>query len=265
DRFRDRLTDLLELPGAGRVLGGVLWALRSPYRWTRDYVYGLVARPDVLNLPEQTVLTGALGGWLDALQAESLRRAGAQPQSLWRHVAVQFDAELAPQARDRFAADLRAFELKESDDLEQAGKALVDGLEQNAALLYTLRGGKFALDLTIIAGVGYYTWPPGWPLVLVPLGVSASHQFAELATRGVAEGARRRVRSHRERLVASSLSDPLAAWLADWPSTGGTSFEKLQQVLRRVPQAVRAMEQRVRAKVGETARPEEAPTKPPTP
>ena len=173
--------------------------------------------------------------------------------------------DTAPETVDRFAADLRAFELKESDDLEQAGKALVDGLEQNAALLYTLRGGKFALDLTIIAGVGYYTWPPGWPLVLAPLGVSASHQFAELATRGVAEGARRRVRSRRERLVASSLSDPLAAWLADWPSTGGTPFEKLQQVLRRVPEAVRAMEQRVRAKVGETARPEEAPTKPPTP
>src|SRR5262249_40874383 len=31
DRYRERLTDLLELPGAGRILGGLFWALRAPY------------------------------------------------------------------------------------------------------------------------------------------------------------------------------------------------------------------------------------------
>jgi hypothetical protein len=97
----------------------------------------------------------------------------------------------------------------------------------------------------------YFTWPPGWLLLLAPLGVSATHQFAELATRGVAEGARTRIRSHRESLVTNSLSAPLAQWLAEWPTTGGTSFEKLQQVLRRVPDAIRQMEERVSAKVRE--------------
>ncbi len=264
DRFRERLTDLLELPGAGRVVGGIFWALRSPYRWTRDYVFGLVARPDVLNLSEQTVLNGALTGWLDTLQAEALRKDGTQ-QSLWRQIAVRFDAELSPQARDRFANDLRAFELKQSEDLEQAGKALVDGVEKNPALLYTLRGGKFVLDLVIIGNVVYFTWPPGWLLLLIPFGVSASHQFAELTTRAVAEGARHRVRSHRESLVTGSLSVPLAAWLAEWPITGGTSFEKLQQVLRRVPDAIRTMEVRVKAKVAEMTKPKEAPPPIPAP
>ena len=263
DRFRERLTDLLELPGAGRVVGGIFWALRSPYRWTRDYVFGLVARPDVLNLSEQTVLTGALTSWLDALQAESLRKAGAH--SLWKQIAVRFDSELSPQARDRFATDFRAFELKESEDLEEAGKALVDGLEKNPALLYTLRGGKFALDLVIIGSVVYFTWPPGWLLLLIPFGVSASHQFAELATRAVAEGARHRVRSHREQLVTTSLSAPLAEWLAEWPTTGGTSFEKLQQVLRRVPESIRTMEQRVAAKVAALTAPKPHENKVPAP
>ncbi|MBP3956786.1 GTPase domain-containing protein [Gemmata sp. G18] len=263
DRFRERLTDLLELPGAGRVVGGIFWALRSPYRWTRDYVFGLVARPDVLNLSEQTVLTGALTSWLDALQAESLRKAGAH--SLWKQIAVRFDSELSPQARDRFATDFRAFELKESEDLEEAGKALVDGLEKNPALLYTLRGGKFALDLVIIGSVVYFTWPPGWLLLLIPFGVSASHQFAELATRAVAEGARHRVRSHREQLVTTSLSAPLAEWLAEWPTTGGTSFEKLQQVLRRVPESIRTMEQRVAAKVAAITAPKPHENKAPAP
>ena len=83
----------------------------------------------------------------------------------------------------------------------------------------------------------YLTWAAGsaWYLLLAPFGVSATHQFAELATRGVAEGARQRIRSHRESLVTNSLTAPLAQWLAEWPTTGGTSFEKLQQVLRRVP------------------------------
>ncbi|QJW99235.1 GTPase [Frigoriglobus tundricola] len=263
DRFRDQLTDLLELPGAGRLVSGVFWALRAPYRWTRDYVFGLVVRPDVLNLSEQAVLHDSLKGWLDALHAESLRRAGTH--SLWKQIAIRFDSELGPQARDRFATEFRTFELKESEDLEDAGRALVAGLANNHALLYTLQGGKFVLDLTVIGGVVYFTWPPGWLLLLVPVGVSATHQFAELATRGVAEGARHRVRSHREALVTSSLSAPLAQWLTEWPSTGGTSFEKLHQILRRVPDAIRQMEDRVAAKVKQAQTPAPGPPPPQTP
>jgi hypothetical protein len=214
----------------------------------------------VLNLPEQTVLHDALKGWLDTLQAEALRRAGSHP--LWKQIAVRFDSELGPQARDRFATEFRTFELKESEDLEDAGKALVAGLENNRPLLYTLQCGKFALDLVIIGSVIYFTWPPGWLLLLIPLGVSATHQFAELAMRGVTEGARHRVRSHRESLVTSSLTAPLAQWLTEWPSTGGTSFEKLQQVLRRVPDSIRQMEERVAAKVKELEKPKPAPPEP---
>jgi hypothetical protein len=253
DLYRDRLTDLLELPGAARAVSGLFWVCRTPYRWLRNSVLGLVARPDVLNLSEHTVLQDALKGWLDGLQAESLRKAAAHP--LWKQLAVRFDAELVPQARERFSNDQRAFEMKESEDLEEAGRALVAGLENNHTLLYTLRGGKFAVDLVIVCGVVYFTWPPGWGLVLVPLGVSATQQFAELATRGVAEGARQRIRSHREHLVAASLSAPLANWLTEWPSTGGTSLEKLQQVLRRVPELIGQMEERVRARAASLGRP----------
>ncbi len=257
DRYRERLIDLLELPGAGRVIGGALWALRTPYRWTRDYVFGLMARPDVLNLSEQTVLHESLKSWLDGLQAEALRKAPAHP--LWKQLAVRFESELAPQARDRFGTEYRTFELKESEDLEQAGKALVAGLEHNPALLHTLRAGKFGLDLVILGSVIYFTWPPGWLLLLAPIGVSATHQFAEIATRGVAEGARHRVRSHRESLVTTSLCAPLAQWLADWPTTGGTSFEKLQHVLRRVPDLIRQMGERVTAKVAMLGKPKPPP------
>ncbi|MBA4064656.1 MAG: hypothetical protein C0501_13270 [Isosphaera sp.] len=252
DRYRDELMDQMELPGAGRLVGGLIWLARTPYRWTRDYVGKLVSRPEVYNLPEQTVLTAALTGWLDRLQAEALRRAPTHP--VWKAIAVRFESELGPQARERFAGQFRDFELKETDELERAGKRLVDTLEKNPALLYTLRGGKLAVDLAVVGGILYLTWPPGWSLlILIPLGVSATHQAAELAVRGIVEGVRTRVRSQREDLVTTALTAPLAGWLAEWPATGGSSIEKLQQVLRRVPDTIRKLDERVRAKAAEWA------------
>lgn len=247
DRYRDQLIDLLELPGAGRVVGSVFWVLRSPYRWTRDYVAGLIVRPNVLNLSEQSVLSAALTGWLDKLQAEALKRAGSHP--LWKGVAHGFDAGLASQARDRFQQEFRTFELKETDEMERAGREMVGRLENSPALLYLLRGGKLAADLAVVGGILYATWVPSWyHLLLLPLGVSATHQAAELVARGAAETTRARVRHERETLVSTALSGPLEAWLADWPATGGSNIERLQQVLRRVPLAIRQLEERVAAK-----------------
>lgn len=254
DRFRDRLMDLIELPGAGKLIGGLSWLLRTPYRWARDYVKGLIVRPDLLSLSEQSVLTNALTGWLDKLQAEALRRAGTHP--VWKQIAHGFDAGLASEARDRFHQEFRSFELKETDELERAGQELVNGVEKNPVLLYTLRGGKFAADLAVIAGVLYLTWVPSWyHLLLIPIGVSVTHQIAELLVRGATEAARHRVRTRRETLVTTALTEPLAAWLAEWPATGGSSFEKLQQVLHRVPAGIRQLEQWVAAKAAEWQQP----------
>jgi hypothetical protein len=248
DRYRDRMLEMLELPGAGRFLGGAFWVLRWPYRWTRDYLTGLIVRPEVLNLSEQSVLSAALNGWLDRLQAEALKRSGTHP--LWKTIAHGFDAGLAAQARDRFQQEFRTFELKETDELERAGREMVGKLENNPALLYFLRSGKFALDLAVVGGILYLTWFPSWyHLLLLPIGVSATHQCAELVVRGAAETTRARVRHERETLVSTALTGPLAEWLADWPATGGSNIERLQQVLRRVPTAIRQLEERVAAKV----------------
>jgi hypothetical protein len=250
DRYRDQMLDLLELPGAGRFVGGAFWVLRWPYRWTRDYLAGLIVRPEVLNLSEQSVLSAALTGWLDGLQAEALKRAGVH--SLWKGIAHGFDAGLATQARDRFQQEFRTFELKETDELERAGREMVGGLEKSPVLLHALRGGKLALDLAVVVSILYLTWVPSWyHLLLLPLGVSVTHQAAELVVRGAAEATRSRVRHERERLVSTSLTGPLAAWLADWPATGGSNIERLQQVLRRVPSTIRQLEERVVAKVSQ--------------
>lgn len=250
DRYRDEVLDLLETPGAGRLLSGLLWLARTPYRWIRDTIAGMIIRPDAFNLPEQTVLAAALTGWLDNLHAEALKRAGSHP--LWKQIGARFDSELAPRAREQFAQECRSFELKESDDLERVGKAMVDRLEKNPALLITLRGGRLAVDLGIVVAILVLTWVPPWyDILLILLGVSISHQLTELVVRGVVESARRRVRNQREALVATDLTQPLAAWLAAWPATGGSAIEKLQQVLQRVPETIRQLEQRVNAKAAE--------------
>jgi hypothetical protein len=264
DRYRDEMMDLLELPGAGRILGGLIWLLRTPYRWTRDYVAGLIVRPEVFNLSEAAVLNAALTGWLDKLQAEALRRASIHP--FWKQIAVRFDSELGPQARERFDQDRRSFELKETDELERAGKALVEGLEKKPALLYTLRVGKFLVDIVIIGVVLYLTWVPSWyHLLLIFVGVSITHQATELIIRGIVESARSRIRNQREALVSSVLTNPLAAWLSEWPATGGSAIEKLQQVLRRVPETIRQLEERVAKKIAEWNASRTTPTPPPLP
>ncbi|QDU20119.1 GTPase domain-containing protein [Urbifossiella limnaea] len=248
DRYRERLVELVELPGAGRVWGNVMWVLRAPYRWGRDTLTRLIVRPEVFNLSEKTVLDAALLGWLDGLRAEALKRAASHP--VWKAAARGFDGPLSAEARDRFHHAFRTFELKETDDLETTGRQLVAHLEGNPALLYGLRGGKLAADAAVVGAAVWFTWPPGWVLLLlVPLGVSATHQAAELAARGAAEAARLKVRNHRESLMTETLTAPLAVWLADWPATGGTAFEKLQQVLGRVPQLIRLLEAQVSAKL----------------
>jgi hypothetical protein len=241
DAYRDRLLDLMELPGAGRMLSNVMWALRSPYRWSRDYIAKLLVRPDALNLSERTVLEASVTGWLDMLQAEALRRAGTHP--VWKQIAHGFESGLANQARDRFQQEFRTFETKETDEVEQAGKRMVETVEKNPVLLYGLRGGKLAADIAVIAAVLYFTWVPSWyHLLLIPLGVSFTQQAVELLVRGGAEASRSRVRHQRESLVTQSLTAPLAAWLAEWPATGGSNFERLQQVLSRVPPMIHQLE-----------------------
>jgi energy-coupling factor transporter ATP-binding protein EcfA2 len=250
DRYREELTELLELPGAGRVVGNVIWLLRAPYRWTRDYVSGLVVRPAGGNLSERTVLSAAFTGWLDQLHAEALKRAATHP--LWKQVAIRFDAELSPQARSRFEELLRTFELKETAELETLGQALVKRLAGNPTLLYTLRGAKLAVDVAIIVWAVVLAVGTSWYyLLLIPVGVSLTHQVAELIVRGVVEQVRHRVRHQRETLLSTAVTGPVSGWLAEWPTSGGSMLERLQQVLRRVPPAIRQLETRVSSQLAE--------------
>lgn len=238
DRTRDQVLEMLELTGPGKYVSAGLALLRLPYKYARDFLAKVVARPDMPSLPEHAVCTAALAAWLDGLQAEALRRSGTHP--IWKQITHGFDAGLKTQAQDRFGQVFRSFELKETDELDQAARAVPERLVNGPALLNTFRLAIVALDLAAIGAVIYFAWPPSWYwLLLIPLAVSLTRQLVELAVRQIVDVGRNRLRAKREALVAEHLSGPLAGWLSDWPTSGGSSMERLQLVLRRVPLTIR--------------------------
>lgn len=240
DRTREQVLEMLELPGPGRPLSTVMALLRTPYRYGRDLLVKTVSRPQVSGQSEQAICSAALAAWLDSLQAEALRRAGTHP--VWKQITHGFDAGLKSQATDRFQQVFRSFELKETDELDQAARAVPEYLSRSPAVLQTARIGTIGLDLAAVGGVIWATWPPEWYLLLaLPLTVSVTRQVVELAVRKVVDAGRNDVRNQREALVHGHLTEPLSKWLNDWPTSAGSSLEKLQQVLVRIPKTIREL------------------------
>lgn len=240
DRTREQVLEMLEFSGPGRFLSAVLALLRLPYRYARDFLARMLSRPEMPSLSEHSVCTAALAAWLDGLQAEALRRAGTHP--LWKQITHGFDAGLKLQVQDCYQQVFRSFELKETDELDEYVRAVPERLANNPTFLNTLRLGVVSFDLAAAGLVLWLTWPPSaYQLLLIPLAVSLSRQVVELLVRQIIDSGRNRLRSHRESLVHEHLSGPLAAWLAEWPTATGTSLERLQLVLRRVPETIREL------------------------
>jgi hypothetical protein len=240
DATTREVVGLLDLQGPGAVLSRGLALLRLPYTAARDFLARSLVRPPAVSLPEREVCAAALAAWVDALQAESLRRNTGHP--VWKLVAARFDAGLRSDARQQFADVYRQFERAEATELDAAARRLPDALAARPAVLQTARLGTVAADLAAAGLVVGLTWPPDWHLIAtVPLAVSLSRQAVESAVTAGVNRDRETVRRRRESLVADHLSGPLAKFLDAAPLAGGTSVERLQLVLRRVPDDVRTL------------------------
>ncbi len=252
ERFRGfdealvRLMEMLELPGVGRILSGTLWVLRTPYRLLRGLAVRLLSRPDELSRPEQPVLEDAFNGWIDQLRKEAARRADSHP--LWAHLAQGFHAGgLTEQARERFQLSMRCFQSSEAEEVERTARDIYEQLEKNPVVLYSLRGGKFTLDVAAVAG-SVAAGGIGWQdFIIAPLVASLTHQLVELLGWQVVDAQREQTRHRQQELLKQQLSGPMAEWLTRWPATGGSSFERLQQALGRIPEALRQLDFRVRS------------------
>lgn len=240
DEAMVKLIDLLELPGVGRFLSGALYIVRTPYRLIKGWLGKVLTRPEAARMPEQPVLDAALTGWLDQLRTEALRRQGTHP--LWNHVAKGFESGLSDRAREKMHEQFREFQTALTNEVDRTSRAIYADLEKSPVLLNSLRGGKFAMDVAAIAGV---VWAGGlnlYDLALVPLAASATQLLVDFFGQQYVETQREATRSRQAALETQHVSVPLAEWLTAWPATGGSSFERLQQVLRRIPAAIQKLE-----------------------
>jgi hypothetical protein len=249
EEAREHLLDLLELPGAGRFVGIVLYAIRTPYRLFRTFMNKAITRADAVNLPEDQVLESSMRAWLDLLRAEALRKANTHP--LWRHVVNGFNSGLGDTANERFQNDLRRFQLTSADEIDTVCRAMTSGLEENSSLLASLRVGNALLDG---AAVGLGLWAGGgfaWQsLVFIPLFDSLGHQGVELIVWQFVERKRMGTRTRKEMMVNQLIAVPLSEWLTQWPSTGGSAYERLQLTLRRVPELIKTLSETAHTMLG---------------
>jgi hypothetical protein len=239
DRTREQVVQMLELPGPGKFLSAALALIRKPYEYLREFVTKTVTRPSPPNLSEQAVCSSAMDAWLAKLQAEALRRGAVHP--LWKHVTHGFDSDLKTQATEQFVQRFRMLEMKETDELDRMARAVPERLTNSPALLNSLRTGVIALDVVVVAGLMWWMWPPSWWWLLIIPAVSITRHVVEFIVKLVVDSGRNRLKTQREALLNEQLTMPVAEWLSGWPTSGGTSLERLQLVLQRVPNAIREL------------------------
>lgn len=243
-----RLIDLLELPGAGKLVSGALYVLRTPYRLIKGFLSKTLSRPEVRTMPEQPMLEEAFSGWLDLLRKEAARHG--DDHAVWSHIEKGFAGGLTDQARERFHQGFRGFQLAQADEVDRTARAIYEELEKNPAVLNTLRGGKLAMDVgAIVAAVavgGVLNWHD---LIYIPLAASITQQLVELLGKQYVDGQREYARNRQMSLVTQFISGPMAEWLTQWPASGGSAYERLQQVLQRIPSGLVQLEGAVREKV----------------
>jgi hypothetical protein len=240
DQTRDQMLNLLDLPGSARTVSTALGFVRWPYRKAREFLAGLIHRPPSLALAERDVLQQALAAWLDGLQAEAIRKSGQHP--VWRKAAQGFQDGARTQADEMFRTALRDFETKETIELETAGQSLVEHLTSRPAFLNLLRAVKILADVLIVIFVVYWFWPPSWWIIFVLLlAVSLTHQIAEWAIAAVVESTRARIRGQRTALVSEHFTTPIANLLSGLPLGDGSELARLNQILARVPAAIREL------------------------
>ena len=247
-----RLLELLELPGVGKVLSTTLYVVRTPYRLLKGLFHKATSRPETPAASERMVLDQALAGWIDHLRKEAVRRAGTHP--VWAHIQSGFAGGLGEQARERFDQGFRDFQLGMADEVDRTARAIYEDLQKNPVALNVLRGTKFTLEVAAITG----TVVAGGINVLGHLagalgGKSSRTSLVELLGKQYVDNQREEARNRQMTMMHQHVSAPLAEWLTQWPTSGGSAYERLQLALRRIPQGLHELNTALAQAVAEPA------------
>ncbi|MFQ3650295.1 MAG: GTPase domain-containing protein [Gemmataceae bacterium] len=241
-----RLMTLLELPGIGQVISGTLYLVRTPFRLLGNWISQSMNRPETPHRPEEPILRDALAAWSAELRKEVLRRGKEHP--LWGHLSQGYsDQGLEAQLEQRFAAAYRDYQANLTLEVERTARNIYERLQQNPVALNSLRATKFALDAAAIGGTLMAGGLNVWDLVLVPLVATLTHKLVEFLGQQVVDSEREATRQRQASILRQHLSQPLAEWLAAWPTTGGSPFERLQRALTRIPGTIEELHRRVQA------------------
>jgi hypothetical protein len=250
-----RLLELLELPGIGKFASLTLDVLRMPYTWTKKLFNSAFARPEASTMPERQVLESGLSGWIDHLRKEAVSKASTHP--LWQHVQQGFNTGLDTNIKGRFNESFRGFQISLGDEVERTARAIYEDLEKNPVALNAFRGTKFTLEVATITGSAVTILSTGGlslpfvvaTLVMAPLSASVIQMLSEFFGKQYVDYHREQTRMRQEALVAQHISEPLTTWLTQWPTTGGSAYERLQLILQRFPQNLQQLEAAVEAAI----------------
>jgi energy-coupling factor transporter ATP-binding protein EcfA2 len=243
-----RLLELMELPGVGRFASKTLDVLRMPYTLTKKMFQSALARPELGGMPERQILDAALLGWIDHLRKEAARKMNSHP--LWNHIHQGFNTGLTDAIKERFNEKFRGFEMSLGEEVERTARALYEDLEKHPVALNTFRTAKFTLEASLVVGsVGTILWSGGLAapavvasLVAAPLSASVVQMLVDFFGKQYVDIHREQTRDRQQALVSEHISIPLAQWLTEWPTTGGSQYERLQTILKRFPENMRNLE-----------------------
>jgi hypothetical protein len=230
-----RLLDLLELPGVGRFFSTAVNVITLPITWAKNWLVKAVSAVKSPAMPERPVLEAGLAAWSDGLRREAAAKAETHP--LWKHINEGFQRGLDRDLRQRFEASANGFQASLHQEVDRCARAIYEDLQTHPVALNTLRGAKFTLQVAAIVtpvitlGIGSVL-----NFVLVPLAATVAGQLVELLGSKYVDYRREETRSRQQAMMAAQVAGPLSQWLLQWPTSGGSIYEKLQLVLRRIPQ-----------------------------
>jgi 50S ribosome-binding GTPase len=252
-----RLIQLLELPGIGRYVSAILWAFRWPYRQVRGLVSRLVSGGKSGQVLEEPVLNTALAGWLDMLHKEASKRAAGfdaahAAHPLWGHVEAGFDRGMPDEVRREFQKCLREFSTGMAVEVEATARSIHEDLEKKPLALNALRGLKFSVEVASIGGIvatfGLSPWDLAWPFIIAPV----IQEITEFLGKEYVDRQREKTRERQRELFTRTLAIPLGDWLCRWPATGGSTYERLQLALRRIPEDIQELTAEVHRRLGDS-------------